>query len=333
MTHNGLIDKILYEYDWINEIKSSHKAKTISFHDYASNFYVKKGLKKIAIMVLEGVIVDSPTMSMAGEQEVILSDILEQIEDIKQNKDIVGILVRVNSPGGSYTASNEIWNALNRLKKEKNIPLYVSMGDYAASGGYFISLAGDKVYASNLTITGSIGVFGGKFVLEDLWNKLDIKWQTFASNPNIGMLSPNSKFTDSQKKIFEASLDRVYNDFTQKVSISRNIDMKKMDELARGRIWTGRQAVNNGLIDEIGGITKAFADLKIKSGISDDDSFSIVLYPKPKTLQEKLADVVGMSSVGGVKVTGNNLGIDLKFINVLKRLQHDAILPPIILNY
>ena len=331
--NNGLIDKILYEYDWINEIKSSHKAKTISFHDYASNFYVKKGLKKIAIMVLEGVIVDSPTMSMAGEQEVILSDILEQIEDIKQNKDVVGILVRVNSPGGSYTASNEIWNALNRLKKEKNIPLYVSMGDYAASGGYFISLAGDKVYASNLTITGSIGVFGGKFVLEDLWNKLDIKWETFASNPNIGMLSPNSKFTDNQKKIFEVSLDRVYNDFTQKVSISRNIDMKKMDELARGRIWTGRQAVNTGLIDEIGGITKAFADLKIKSGISDDDSFSIVLYPKPKTLQEKLADVVGMSSVGGVKVTGNNLGIDLKFINVLKRLQHDAILPPIILNY
>ena len=329
----GLIDKIAYEFDWIREIKKTHDAETISLYDYAANYYLKKGVKKLALMVLDGVIVDKPTMSMAGESEIALSEVLAQIEDIAKNKVIAGVLVRINSPGGSYTASNEIWNALEQLKKEKGIPLYVSMGDYAASGGYFISLAGDKIYASNMTITGSVGVFGGKFVLEDLWSKLDIKWETFASNLNTRMLSPNFKFDERQQKIFEASLDKVYNDFTKKVSQKRNIDMQNMDKIARGRVWTGRQAFNNGMIDEIGGMIKAFEDLKKQSGIKDDESFSLVVYPKPKTLQEKLAEVVGMSSVGGMKVTGENLGIDLKFINVLKRLQYDAILPPVILRY
>lgn len=328
----GLVDKIAYEFDWIKEIKNKYNADTINFYDYAANFYLKKGLKKIAIIVLDGVIVDMPTMSVAGKQEIVLSDVLTHIDDILEDRDIVGVLVRINSPGGSYTASNEIWNALNRLKEEKGVPLYISMGDYAASGGYFISLSGDKIYASNMTITGSIGVFGGKFVLEDLWNKLDVKWEIFASNSNVGMLSPNFKFTDKQQDIFGASLDRVYNDFIQKVAKERNIDLGKMDALARGRVWNGKQALSNGLIDEIGGLRKAFIDLKIKSGISDDN-FSIVVYPKPKTLQEKLADILGMSSVGMVKVTGNNLGIDSKFISMLKRLQYDAILPPIILNY
>lgn len=128
------------------------------------------------------------------------------------------MLLRVNSPGGSYAASNEIWYALNKLKKERQMPVVVSMGNYAASGGYFIALPGDKIIAEPSTITGSIGVLGGKMVLNGLWQKLDINWEALRFGNNAGILSMNTGFSESEKDIFNKSLDNVYEDFTLKVS-------------------------------------------------------------------------------------------------------------------
>ena len=305
----------------------------MNIDDYASTIHWNDKGKKIAVIVLDGVIVDVANMSLSGEKEISSEQVLNQFDEIKKDKDVVGILVRINSPGGSYLASNEIWNALNKLKKEKDIPLYVSMGDYAASGGYFISLAGDKIYATNATITCSIGVFGGKFVLEELWKKMGVEWEVFAANSNASMLSPNFKFNDKQRKIFENSLDKIYKDFTEKTAKRRNLDEKETDRLARGRVWSGKQAFENGLIDELGGFNDALSDLKIKSGIEKDENFVLDMYPKPKTLQEKLSEVIRMSPLNNVKVTGKYFGVDSEMLNVLKMLQYNAVMPPMVLTY
>lgn len=325
-----LIDRIEYESDWLERIKNEHEAETIDLADYASGVYPLKGKKSIAVMVLEGTISDNVSATALSESEITPAQVLQQVDELSKEENLSGVLVRINSPGGSYNASNEIWHALVKLKETKKIPLYVSMGDYAASGGYFVALAGDKIFAADVTVTGSIGVFGGKFVLENLWKKLNVNWELFDVADNSGILSPNFKFSPSQKKAFEASLDSVYKDFTDKVAKARKIDAKAMDKIARGRIWTGADALQNGLVDELGGLENALLALKNAAGIEKDEPVTLLMYPKPKTFQEKLSEALNMPQMRKAQVTGEKLGIDSEVINMLKRLQYNAILPPII---
>lgn len=325
-----LIDRIEYESDWLERIKNEHEAETIDLADYVSGVYPLKGKKSIAVMVLEGTISDNVSATALSESEITPAQVLQQVDELSKEENLSGVLVRINSPGGSYSASNEIWHALVKLKETKKIPLYVSMGDYAASGGYFVALAGDKIFAADVTVTGSIGVFGGKFVLENLWKKLNVNWELFDVADNSGILSPNFKFSPSQKKAFEASLDSVYKDFTDKVAKARKIDAKAMDKIARGRIWTGADALQNGLVDELGGLENALLALKNAAGIEKDEPVTLLMYPKPKTFQEKLSEALNMPQMRKAQVTGEKLGIDSEVINMLKRLQYNAILPPII---
>lgn len=325
-----LIDRIEYESDWLERIKNEHEAETIDLADYVSGVYPLKGKKSIAVMVLEGTISDTVSATALRESEITPAQVLQQVDELSKEENLSGVLVRINSPGGSYNAANEIWHALVKLKEIKKIPLYVSMGDYAASGGYFVALAGDKIFAADVTVTGSIGVFGGKFVLENLWKKLNVNWELFDVADNSGILSPNFKFSPSQKKAFEASLDSVYKDFTDKVAKARKIDAKAMDKIARGRIWTGADALQNGLVDELGGLENALLALKNAAGIEKDEPVTLLMYPKPKTFQEKLSEALNMPQMRKAQVTGEKLGIDSEVINMLKRLQYNAILPPII---
>ena len=258
----GLIDNIAFEGEWQNRLKKEYDAELVDLQSYAAGIRLNKRGGKLALLVLEGTITDTYGINPVQDGEINSRAVLDIISEIKADNKVKGVLVRVNSPGGSYTASAEIWNALQQLKTDKNIPLLVSMGDYAASGGYFISLAGDKIFADETTLTGSIGVIGGKFALADLWKKLNIKWAAFNQSENAGILSANFKFNKSQKLAFNKSLDRIYKDFTLKVSKARNIPIEQLDKLARGRVWTGAEAKKNGLIDEIGGMDEAMADLK-----------------------------------------------------------------------
>ena len=325
-----LIDRIEYEGDWLARIKKKHEAETIDLADYASGVYRLKGKKSIAVMVLDGTISDDVSVTALNENEITPAQVLQQVDELNEDKNLAGVLVRINSPGGSYNAANEIWHALVKLKENKKIPLYVSMGNYAASGGYFVALAGDRIFATDVTITGSVGVFGGKFVLEDLWKKLKINWELFDVAANSGILSPNFKFSPSQKKAFEASLDRVYKDFASKVAEARKFDAETLDKVARGRIWTGADAFENGLVDELGGFENALSALRHAAGIEKDEPVTLLMYPKPKTFQEKLSETLNMPQMKKAQVTGKKLGIDSEVINMLKRLQYNAILPPII---
>ncbi len=331
-----LIDRIGYEPELFDEIQKTVSGEVVEISDYASVIRDgRKGLPKVAVLVADGVInegksIDNP---LQGEATVGAATVTEQLNEIARDKNVKALLLRVNSPGGSYAASNEIWYALNKLKKERQMPVVVSMGNYAASGGYFIALPGDKIIAEPSTITGSIGVLGGKMVLNGLWQKLDINWEALRFGSNAGILSMNTGFSESEKDIFNKSLDNVYEDFTLKVSQARKIDAAKMDELARGRIWAGSGALKNGLIDDIGGFNKALGIAKELAGIKPEDKFTIAYYPKQKTLQEKISEVLGTAPMAAAKKVKADLGLDIESLTVLKRMQYDAVLLPFVMKY
>ncbi|HTU07904.1 MAG TPA: signal peptide peptidase SppA [Trebonia sp.] len=187
------------------------------------------------------------------------------------------IVLRVNSPGGSATASDVIWREVVRVRAAGK-PVVVSMGDVAASGGYFISVPADVIVAQPGTITGSIGVILGKPVLRDLFGRAGVNTDTVADSENATMFSTSRPFTDSEWERINVWLDAVYQDFTQKVAAGRRLTPDRVHELARGRVWTGADAVANGLADETGGIRDAIAIARRRAGLPDDAPVRV--YPK-----------------------------------------------------
>ena len=187
------------------------------------------------------------------------------------------IVLRVNSPGGSATASDVIWREVVRVRAAGK-PVVVSMGDVAASGGYFISVPADVIVAQPGTITGSIGVILGKPVLRDLFGRAGVNTDTVAEGENATMFSSARPFTDAEWERINVWLDAVYDDFTKKVAAGRRLTQDRVHELARGRVWTGADAVANGLADETGGMRDAIAIARRRAGLPDDAPVRV--YPR-----------------------------------------------------
>jgi len=201
------------------------------------------------------------------------------------DSDVRAILFRVDSPGGSYVASDTIAREVARAR-EKGKPVIVSMGDLAGSGGYMVAQGADKIVAQPGTITGSIGVFAGKFVMSGLFEKIGLSFDEVHSGEHSLLWSPTRDFTESEKERFDAWLDRIYDDFTSKVAASRRMPKEKVLEIARGRIWTGEDAVKNGLVDELGGFETAVRLAKKAGNIPASETVDLEVYPRPKTLFE-----------------------------------------------
>lgn len=331
-----LIDKISYKPDLIEQVMNDTNAEMVNVLDYALN--IKEGKKNrptVALMVLDGMITEGESMSspLQGEAAVGADTVARQLDEIAQDENVKALVLRINSPGGSYTASNEIWYAIMRMKSKKMIPVVVSMGDYAASGGYFVALAGDYIIAEPLTITGSIGVLGGKMVLSELWKKLDINWGEVKFGKNAGILSSNHVFSPAEKVIFNRSLDNIYKDFTEKTATIRDINPNEMDRLARGRVWLGLDAVDNKLVDALGGINVAVAKAKELGGIEPKTRFNITYYPKRRSFQEKLAQMLGNGPKISVNKVVNDFGFETNDINMLKRMKYETVLPPFKIVY
>ena len=187
------------------------------------------------------------------------------------------VVLRVNSPGGSYTASDVIWREVVRVRAAGK-PVVVSMGDVAASGGYFISAPADVIVAQPGTITGSIGVILGKPVLRDMFGRAGVSTDTVAEGANATMFSSSRPFSDTEWDRINVWLDAVYADFTEKVASGRRMTAERVHELARGRVWTGADAVANGLADESGGMSDAIAIARKRAGLPDDASVRV--YPR-----------------------------------------------------
>jgi protease IV len=222
-----------------------------------------------------------------GSQNMGSDTVAGAIRAAAADKDVKAILFRVDSPGGSYVASDTIWREVVNARKAGK-PVIVSMGDLAGSGGYFVAIAADKIVAQPGTITASIGVLGGKMLTSGLWDKVGLSWDEVHQGNNATMFTGTHDYTPAEWARFEAWLDRVYVDFTGKVADGRKLPKEKVLEIAKGRIWSGQDAKNLGLVDELGGYDTALNLARKAANIADGEDVRIIVYPRPKTLLQSL---------------------------------------------
>jgi protease-4 len=265
----GFIDAIEYEDQVDNYLEElgvkrnrNGELNKISLSEYCSanamfdpSLSINTSENKIGIIYAEGQIVDGNT---TGDGYIFGNTLAEQIRKVRLDKDIKAVVLRVNSPGGSALASDVIWREMVLLKESK--PVVVSMGDYAASGGYYISAPADYIYADRLTLTGSIGVFGTIFNVSDfLSNKLGVTFDSVSTSPNAGGFSITEPLSERNREVIMEGVDKGYKTFTSHVAEGRNLDINDVYSIAEGRVWSGSDAVNIGLVDANGGLFDAVA--------------------------------------------------------------------------
>lgn len=207
--------------------------------------------------------------------------------DAIDNDDVKAIVFRVDSPGGSYVASDTIWRETVRAR-EAGKPVIASMGTVAASGGYFVSMAADKIVAQPGTITGSIGVLYTKFLTSGFWEKTGISWDHVQTSENATMWSGLYDYTPEQWSRIQDWLDRIYQDFTNKVAEGRSLSQDRVLEIAKGRVWTGEDAKELSLVDELGGFPQAIALAREAAGIAPDAPVQLRVFPAPKPFWQRL---------------------------------------------
>jgi len=223
-------------------------------------------------------------------------DIAPAILDAAADPDIKAIVLRVDSPGGSPAASEAILRALDKAQMEGK-SVIVSMGNTAASGGYWIAAHADQIFVSPTTITGSIGVVGGKFSLQDLWTKIGLNWESVQWGENADMWSMNSTFDESGAERMNAMLDNVYENFIARVAEGRDMSAMQVDLIAKGRVWSGARAIDVGLADQFGGLMDAIDYAATLNGGESRDDVYVQIFPKPKNPFEELMAL--LSGEGG----------------------------------
>ncbi|MDA1017038.1 MAG: signal peptide peptidase SppA [Planctomycetota bacterium] len=241
---------------------------------------------KIAVIYAVGMIMPgkSAESPFTGAKVMGSDTIVAAVNKAAADETVKAIVLRVNSPGGSALASDLIWRSLQKSGK----PIVASMGDTAASGGYYISMGADVIYAEPGTLTGSIGVVGGKLAMKGLFNKIGITSSVIARGKNSGLLSSNSPFSDTEKLAMNKMLDEIYGQFTHKAAAGRKMEYEKLEKMARGRIYSGTRAKGLGLVDEIGTLDQAVAHAKKLAGLKADDETERLLLPHPSSPFEAL---------------------------------------------
>jgi protease-4 len=243
---------------------------------------------RIAVLRLEGAIVtNSGPTSLFSEASISSDKMVPLIEKLGKDENVKAIVLRVDSPGGSALASDLIWRALEATNK----PVVASMGDTAASGGYYISMGADSIFADPGTLTGSIGVVGGKIALDGLMQKFGVTTSVIQRGKNSGVMSPIAAFSDSERETMQRMLNTIYEQFTQKAAVGRKMDYAVLEALARGRVYTGRQAKAVGLVDQLGTLADAIAHTRTLVG---DDAGKLELEDLPKA-QSPLEMLLGQT--------------------------------------
>jgi protease-4 len=303
----GLIDEVAYEDELDDLIPALKDADYIDGEDYAPVSWERTGVRRrsrIAVINAAGVINSGSSGFDPVNGAVIGSDsLVEYIRDARADDSIKAIVLRVDSPGGSSTASDVIWRELS-ISRENDRPVIVSMSDLAASGGYYIALGGDAIVAQPGTLTGSIGVYTGKFVISGTLDKLGANIESTSHGKHAEIYSPDRRFTPDERKKIEESMQVVYDQFIERTAAARHMTPEKVDEIAQGRVWTGAQAKQMGLVDELGGLYKAVDMAKQRARIPLDEEVELVSYPPHRSFYEVLADE--LSSSPGVQFRAAN---------------------------
>jgi len=265
----GLVDELVYESHFRENLSSDFNFGKVvnNLDDYLSYTWTHPKKSKIAIIYAQGNIVMG--RSEAGKN-VAHETTTELIRKARKNKDYKGIIIRVDSGGGSAQASDIIHEEIELARTEDKKPVVISMAGVAGSGGYYIACNADYIYASPATITGSIGVIGLTFSAQNMFKKLYINWSTVKKGKRSDFGSFTRQWTDDEKLLMERLISTSYQDFVNKVSVGRNKNYAEIDSIAQGKIWTGDEAILNGLIDELGGLKEATEKIKILANIKGD---------------------------------------------------------------
>jgi protease-4 len=309
----GLIDRVAYRDQFEQDLKKELKVDQIKITknygqakeeelDLSNPFAIFKLLKppkksttngpSIAVIYATGVIVSGKGGDgLLGGKAVGSTTMLEAIRQAESDKNVKAIVVRVDSPGGSALASDLIWNELWHSKK----PVIASMSDTAASGGYYISMAANRIFAEPGTLTGSIGVVGGKIVIGGLYDLIGLKTEVIARGANSGIFSTTTPFSDSERKAIKGLMMDVYEQFVDKAMQGRaragkSFTKEEFLKLAEGRIWTGRQAKANGLVDELGTLGDAITAAKSMAGMKKDADVELLVLPRPRNFIDMLME-------------------------------------------
>ena len=287
---NGLVDTLIYKNDvrdYLKNLAGIDKDDNMPVLGIQDMINVKKNVPRdksgnvIAVYYAYGEIDGG---SSASTDEGINSEkVIKDLRKLKDNENVKAVVLRVNSPGGSAYGSEQIWYAVNQLKKEK--PVIVSMGDYAASGGYYISCNADTIVAEPTTLTGSIGIFGMMPNAKGLTEKLGVNFDVVKTNPYADFGNLTRPMNDGEKGLMQMYVNNGYELFLTRCSNGRGISMEELDKIAQGRVWTGSTAKELGLVDELGGLDKALEIAIAKAGV---DAYTVMSYPKKEGFLESL---------------------------------------------
>ena len=298
-----LITELGYLGSFKDKILSNHgkEVKFFSSKDYQlvlDQKNIPKNTKKIAILMLSGAIDDDRGAihnNPLEDQRVIRpSKVSKQLKEILKDESTLGVILRIDSPGGTITASEEIWGQLKEFSKQK--PVIASMGSVAASGGYYIASACSKIVAQPLTITGSIGVFGGKLNTSKFWENLGIHWGEIYTMESATLHSPNHDFSSVQQDRLQKSAEYAYDIFKQRVTVGRNLSLDDVEKVAQGRVWTGVQAYERKLVDALGGLKIAFEIAKKEINLKENEKVELYLHESRISFFDIIMNVLGFEN-------------------------------------
>ena len=291
----GLIDDVAYEDQVDDKLRAGQPRERIDGDDYVRINPSSVGLNRgprVAVIYAVGAITSGRSGFDPINGAVVGSDtLIEYIRRARKDSATRAIVLRIDSPGGSSTASDAIWRELEIAKRERaDRPLVASMSDLAASGGYYIAMPAQVIVAQPSTLTGSIGIFGGKVVTGGVYEKLGAHIDSTSIGKNAEIDSPARPFTPSELAKLNEQLQAFYDAFVEKAAEARHSTPEQIDQVAQGRVWTGRQAKQNHLVDELGGLDRAIAIAKQRAKIPADSEVELVVYPPRKSFYELLSD-------------------------------------------
>jgi protease-4 len=317
----GLITGVLYEDEFeqkVSEEIGESKGSDINWVSYRqyniANSSYGKSKNRIAVVIADGDIL------MAKPQRGLITptEFVHELRKARENDNVKAVVFRINSPGGDALASDLIWREVKLTAEVK--PIIASMSNYAASGGYYIAMAADSIIAQPTTLTGSIGIFGIVFNIGDFMaNKLGITSDVVTTGEYSDYITVSRALSSSEKAIIQNSVNQGYETFTSKAAEGRGMTVDQLKAVASGRVWTGEQAVDNGLIDGLGGLTDAIEMAAVKAGIEDD--YRLRYYPVQKTSLEEFMDILaGSSQARAMKLQLGELYPYVDMINKVKEM-------------
>lgn len=305
----GLIDRVEYFDQFRSELEQEYKADKLVYvvnygkQEIDTDFSGPMGMiklfqsilggsssgdgskgPKLALVYAVGAITAGKSESGLGAEMMGSETIVKALHEAAEDENVKAIVLRIDSPGGSALASDMIWRATQAIDK----PIIASMGDVAASGGYYIAMGADKIIAEPGTITGSIGVVGGKLSLAGLFDKIGISTDSINRGENSNMFSATTKFSAGERKVITNMMQDIYRLFTTKAASGRKMELDKLESLAGGQVYTGRIAKRNGLIDEVGTLKDAFQVAKTMAGLDPDKKYELLILPEPANPFEEL---------------------------------------------